>query len=60
MCIISGATENTGSAVAKALLERYLPVRVIVRSRESSVSIEKLGAVLEKLIEKSVENIRRK
>lgn len=44
MYIVSGATGNTGSVVAKTLLERNLPVRVIVRSREKAAELEKLGA----------------
>lgn len=44
MYIVSGATGNTGSAVAKTLLEKGLPVRVIVRSREKGAAFEKLGA----------------
>ena len=44
MYVVSGATGNTGSAVAKNLLEKNLPVRVIVRSREKGAEFEKLGA----------------
>ncbi len=44
MYVISGATGHTGSAVAKTLLEKGLPVRVIVRSREKGAEFEKLGA----------------
>ncbi len=44
MFIVSGATGHTGSAVAKTLLEKNLPVRVIVRSREKGAEFEKLGA----------------
>ncbi|HQU84954.1 MAG TPA: NmrA family NAD(P)-binding protein [Pyrinomonadaceae bacterium] len=44
MYIVSGATGHTGSAVAKTLLERNLPVRVIVRNREKAAELEKLGA----------------
>ncbi|MEO6589428.1 MAG: NmrA family NAD(P)-binding protein, partial [Pyrinomonadaceae bacterium] len=44
MYIVSGATGHTGSAVAKTLLEKNLPVRVIVRSREKGAEFEKLGA----------------
>ena len=44
MYIVTGATGNTGSAVAKTLLEKGLPVRVIVRSREKGAPFEKLGA----------------
>lgn len=44
MYIVSGATGNTGSAVTKTLLEKGLPVRVIVRSREKGAAFEKLGA----------------
>lgn len=34
MFVVTGATSNTGSAVATALLDRDVPVRVIGRSRE--------------------------
>jgi uncharacterized protein YbjT (DUF2867 family) len=44
MYIVTGATGHTGSSVAKTLLEKGLPVRVIVRSREKGESFEKLGA----------------
>ena len=44
MFIVSGATGNTGSAVAKTLLEKDLPVRVIVRSQEKGAQFAKLGA----------------
>lgn len=44
MYIVSGATGNTGSVVAKTLLEKDLPVCVIVRSREKGAAFEKLGA----------------
>ena len=44
MYVVSGATGNTGSVVAKTLLEKGLPVRVIVRSREKGAAFEKLGA----------------
>lgn len=44
MYIVSGATGNTGSVVAKTLLEKGLPVRVIVRSREKGAAFETLGA----------------
>lgn len=44
MYIVSGATGNTGSVVAKTLLGRGLPVRVIVRSQEKGAAFEKLGA----------------
>lgn len=44
MYIVSGATGHTGSAVAKILLEKDLPVRVIVRNREKGAEFEKLGA----------------
>jgi uncharacterized protein YbjT (DUF2867 family) len=44
MYIVTGATGHTGSVVAKTLLEKGLPVRVIVRSREKGESFEKLGA----------------
>ena len=44
MYIVSGATGNTGSAVAKTLLEKGLPVRVIVRSEEKGNSFKDLGA----------------
>jgi uncharacterized protein YbjT (DUF2867 family) len=44
MYVVSGATGHTGSAVAKNLLEKNLPVRVIVRSHEKAADLEKLGA----------------
>lgn len=44
MYIVSGATGHTGSVVAKMLLEKNLPVRVIVRSQEKGAEFEKLGA----------------
>ena len=44
MYVVSGATGHTGSAVAKTLLEKNLPVRVIVRSREKGAEFERLGA----------------
>lgn len=44
MYIVSGATGQTGSIVAKTLLEKDLPVRVIVRGREKGTEFEKLGA----------------
>ncbi len=44
MYTVSGATGNTGSVVAKTLLEKGLPVRVIVRSQEKGVEFAELGA----------------
>ena len=44
MYIVSGATGHTGSVVAKTLLAKGLPVRVIVRSREKGASFAELGA----------------
>jgi uncharacterized protein YbjT (DUF2867 family) len=44
MYIVSGATGHTGSVVAKTLLEKNLPVRVIVRNREKAAELENLGA----------------
>ena len=44
MYVVSGATGHTGSAVAKTLLDKNLPVRVIVRNREKAAELEKLGA----------------
>ena len=44
MFIVSGATGQTGSAAAKTLLEKKLPVRIIVRNREKAADLEKLGA----------------
>ena len=44
MYVVSGATGNTGSVVAKTLLEKGLLVRVIVRSREKGAAFETLGA----------------
>ena len=47
MYIVSGATGNTGSAVAKTLLEKGLPVRVIVRNQEKGAAFAELGAEVE-------------
>lgn len=44
MYIVSGATGHTGAVVAKTLLEKNLPVRVIVRNREKAAQLESLGA----------------
>jgi len=44
MYIVSGATGQTGSVVARTLLEKGLPVRVIVRSEEKGKSWKDLGA----------------
>ncbi len=44
MYIVSGATGQTGSVVAKTLLAKGLPVRIIVRSQEKGAVFEKLGA----------------
>ncbi len=44
MYIVSGATGQTGSVVAKTLLEKGLPVRVIVRSEEKGKTWKDLGA----------------
>ena len=44
MYIVSGATGHTGSVVAKILLEKGLPVRVIVRSEEKGKTFKDLGA----------------
>lgn len=44
MYVVSGATGHTGSAVAKTLLEKNLPVRAIVRKREKGADLEQLGA----------------
>lgn len=44
MYIVSGATGQTGSVVAKTLLEKGLPVRVIVRSEEKGKPWSDLGA----------------
>ncbi len=44
MYIVSGATGNTGSVVAKTLLDEGLPVRVIVRSQEKGAAFTDLGA----------------
>lgn len=44
MYIVSGATGHTGSIVAKTLLEKGLPVRVIVRGEEKGAAFSKLGA----------------
>jgi len=41
---IMGATGQTGSAVAKALLVQALPVRVIVRKPQSSAEWQARGA----------------
>jgi uncharacterized protein YbjT (DUF2867 family) len=44
MFIVSGATGHTGSVVAKSLLEKGLPVRVVVRSEEKGSAFAELGA----------------
>ncbi|MDQ3062360.1 MAG: NmrA family NAD(P)-binding protein [Acidobacteriota bacterium] len=44
MYIVSGATGQTGSVVAKTLLEKDLPVRVIVRNEEKGKPWKDLGA----------------
>lgn len=44
MYIVSGATGQTGSVVANTLLEKSLPVRVIVRSEEKGKSWKDAGA----------------
>jgi len=44
MYIVSGATGQTGSVVARTLLEKGLPVRVIVRSEEKGKPWKDLGA----------------
>ncbi|MGL5082181.1 MAG: NmrA family NAD(P)-binding protein [Microcoleaceae cyanobacterium] len=44
MYIVSGATGQTGSVVARSLLEKGLPVRVIVRSEEKGKDWKNLGA----------------
>ena len=44
MYIVTGATGQTGSVVARTLLEKGLPVRVIVRSEEKGKSWKDLGA----------------
>lgn len=44
MYIVTGATGNTGSVVAKLLLEKDLPVRVVVRSEEKGKAWKDLGA----------------
>lgn len=44
MYIVTGATGNTGSIVAKTLLEKGLPVRVVVRSEEKGDAWKGLGA----------------
>ncbi|MGH9945604.1 MAG: NmrA family NAD(P)-binding protein [Pyrinomonadaceae bacterium] len=44
MYIVTGATGNTGSVVAKTLLEKGLPVRVIVRSEEKGKAWKERGA----------------
>lgn len=44
MYIVTGATGNTGSVVAKTLLEKGLPVRVVVRSEEKGKAWKDLGA----------------
>ena len=44
MYIVSGATGQTGSVVARTLLEKDLPVRVIVRSEEKGKAWKNLGA----------------
>lgn len=44
MFVVTGATGQTGSAVAKHLLKKDLPVRVIVRSKEKGAAWKDLGA----------------
>ena len=44
MYIVTGATGQTGSVVAKTLLEKGVPVRVIVRSEEKGKPWKDLGA----------------
>lgn len=44
MFIVSGATGQTGSVIAKTLLEKGLPVRVIVRNEEKGEAWKDLGA----------------
>jgi uncharacterized protein YbjT (DUF2867 family) len=44
MYIVTGATGQTGSVVARTLLEKDLPVRVIVRSEEKGKTWKNLGA----------------
>lgn len=44
MYIVSGATGHTGSVVAKILLEKGLPVRVIVHSEGKGKVLKDLGA----------------
>lgn len=44
MFIVTGATGQTGSVVAKTLLDKGLPVRVIVRSEEKGKQWKDLGA----------------
>lgn len=44
MYIVTGATGQTGSAVAKELLEKGLPVRVVVRSEEKGAAWKEAGA----------------
>jgi len=43
MFIVSGATGQTGSVVAKTLLEKALPVRVIVRNGRKRQGLERFG-----------------
>ena len=44
MYVVSGATGQTGSVVARTLLKKDLPVRVIVRSEEKAKPWRDLGA----------------
>jgi uncharacterized protein YbjT (DUF2867 family) len=44
MFIVTGATGNTGSVVAKTLLDKGLPVRVVVRSEEKGKHWREQGA----------------
>lgn len=44
MYIVTGTTGQTGSVVAKTLLEKGLPIRVIVRSEEKGKPWRELGA----------------
>ena len=44
MYVVSGTTGNTGSVVAKSLLSKGLPVRVIARSEEKGTAFKDAGA----------------
>src|SRR5579872_3857564 len=44
MFVVTGASGNTGSVVAKTLLAHKLPVRVVVRDESKAAALRGLGA----------------